>query len=956
MRQVVRGIGLAAAGVCVTSSVAFAQAADYPSPGDLSEVTVTGSRIERSGFTAPNPTLVLDAKLLEQRATVNVGDLLNEVPAFRGTNTPAAGGIGNPGVVLADLRGLTAARTLVLLERNRLPATTIPGGGSAGATDLGVIPTALIGNIEVVTGGASAAYGSDAIAGVVNVQLNERLQGLKANVQYGQTRYGDAQDLFASLAGGMSFGGGRGHVIAGLDFNRNDGTGEFNDERGWGRQNYANTQFPNRPAGAAANVIAPNTLFGNGTSGGLIRTAGALQGLAFVPGASGGVTTTTFSRGLYGNLNTSFDAFSDSAVAANAAAGIGQLNYQQLRPEVRRVNFLAKATYDISDSLSVFVEPLVSQTRAEGVLLARRDGSGAGPALTLASDNYYLRQALTVAQQALVPVAGLSIAYFGSDFGPSVSTLTKDLVRVLAGAKGSFGESWKWDLTLQDGRNTSDRAISNTFNNTNFRYAIDAVLLSGAPACRNATARAAGCQPINILGKLSASPDALAYVLGTATGRSVTQLQDVSANLQGEPFSNWAGPVSVGFGAERRWESLSTDTDALSQSNTWLSGTGAALPKVKQNVSEAYLETVVPLLKDLPFARAVDLNAAVRRTDYSTSGAVTTWKGGLSWEAMQGLRLRSTLSRDIRAPNLIELFTPVSPSLPLPLDPRAGVTPITNAAGVTTGGNPALEPEKSDTFTVGAVLQPSFLDGLRFSADYYRIEIEGAITSTAPQTVVNNCLPGGVFSGNAYCSLISFANNNVASGQITRVQGTTANVARFRTSGIDLQAAYSHVLPAGQIQLNLSATRAFDYWTSTDVSALFPNGINRAGQTGAGFGGPAGLPTWLFNMQANYRLDRLAVNAQIRYISSGNQNKGLVGPDSAAYSSTLVNSINDNIVPSRTYLNLGASYNLGNDDRREVYFNVDNVFDKSPPAPANNNAYYDLMGRTWRVGLRYSFQ
>jgi iron complex outermembrane recepter protein len=954
MRQVFKGIGLTAAGICAATG-ALAQSTGDESVS-LDEVTVTGSRIERSGFTAPTPTQVLDSKLLEQRATVNVGDLLNEVPAFRGTNTPAAGGIGNPGIVLADLRGLTATRTLVLLERNRLPATTISGGGSAGATDLGAIPTALISNIEVVTGGASAAYGSDAIAGVVNVQLNDRLQGIKANVQYGETRYGDAQDTFASLAGGISFASGRGHAIAGIDYNNNDGTGEFNDERGWGRRNFANTSFPNRPVGTPANVIAPNTLFGNATSGGLIRTNGPLLGLAFVPTANGGVTTTPFTRGLYGNLATSFDAFSDAAAAANAAAGIFQTNYQQLRPEIRRVNALAKVSFDLTDNLSAFIEPMYSHTRAEGIILARRDGAGAGPALTLAASNYYLSQALTPAQLAQVPTAGLSVAYFGSDFGPSVSTTSKDLLRLVTGLKGNFGDSWKWDVTAQHGRNVSDRAISNTFNNTNFRNAIDVVLVSGAPACRSATARAAGCEPINLLGRLNASTGARAYVLGTATGRATTVLQEISSNLQGEPFSNWAGPVSVGVGVERRWESLSINTDALSRSNTWLTGAGTALAKVTQNATEGYLETVVPLAKDLPLARAVDLNAAVRFTDYSTSGSVTTWKGGLTWEALQGLRFRTTLSRDIRAPNLIELYTPVAPSLPLPLDPRPGVPPITNTAGVTTGGNPALEPEKADTFTIGTVIQPAMIDGLRFSLDYYRIEIKGAITSTAPQAIVNNCLPGGVYSGNEYCSLISFANNDTRLGQITRVQGTTANVATFRTRGLDVQATYNRALPVGQLTLNLGATRAFEYWTSTDVSALFPNGINRAGQTGAGFGGPAGLPSWLFNLYANYRLERLSVNAQVRHLTENHQNKGFIGPDWAGYSPTLVNSINDNIVPSRTYVNLGASYNFGNSDRREVYFNVDNVFDRDPPAPANNNAYYDLMGRTWRVGLRYSFQ
>jgi hypothetical protein len=194
------------------------------------------------------------------------------------------------------------------------------------------------------------------------------------------------------------------------------------------------------------------------------------------------------------------------------------------------------------------------------------------------------------------------------------------------------------------------------------------------------------------------------------------------------------------------------------------------------------------------------------------------------------------------------------------------------------------------------------------------------------------------------------------------VASNSANVASFRTHGVDLQLSYTQPMKAlnealaGTLNLNLQSTRVFEYWTSTDVSALFPNGINRAGQTGAGFGGPAGLPKWSTNAQLSYRLQKLMVNAQVRNISRGHYNNAFIGPDQAGYSATLSNSINNNIVPSMTYVNLGVSYDFGGKDRRELFVNIDNLFDRTPPMPANNNAYYDLMGRTFRAGLRVSFE
>jgi len=938
---------------------AFAQGAT-PAESEAAQIVVTASRISRDGYTAPTPTTVVGQEFVQQRAIANIGDALNAVPAFRAAVSPNAGGLGNTGAFLADLRGLGAARTLVLLDRARLPQTMIPGvTTSAGTTDLNVIPTVLIKNSDVVTGGASAAYGSDAVAGVINFQIDERLEGIKGSLQYGQTRYEDAKNKFATLAAGKSFAGGRGHIVLGGEYNDDGGTSYYNTARAWGREAWNNATITNRPAGTASTVLGPNgNYFGTATSGGLIQTAGALQGLAFVPSSSGGVTTTVFNRGL-SNQTASLDFFTPTALAANQAAGINNLNTQQLRPAQERYNVMGKISYVINDNLTAFVSPLYSNVTTTGAIIIRRDGAGAGPALNIAKDNAYLAQALTPAQLALVPNSGLSIGFSGQDFGPSVRRIQNELVRVQAGLKGKLGGSWKWDASYIYGQNTSSVSISNTFNNANFRSALDAVSSGGQITCRNATAVAAGCVPINILGGPKLSAAAANYVLGTASGTGKTVMHDVSANIQGEPFSTWAGPVSVGAGLDYRKESIRLTTDALSQSSTWLSGTGSSLPTVSQNVKEAYIETIVPLARDLAFAKKLDLNGAVRFTDYSTSGSVTTWKAGITWEVVDGLLLRATRSRDIRAPNLIELYTPQTQSLPLPTDPRVGVTRPSNNAGFIVGGNPTLKPEVSTTQTVGVSWQPSFLRKLRVSADYYDIAISGAITSTGTQGVVNNCFIGGTYTGNSWCSLITFANNDPVAGQMTGVKGVTANVAQFNTRGLDFQATYRQPMAelglAGNLTINMMATHVISFKSSVDISTLFPNGIDRAGQTGAAFGGPAGLPKWLVNTTLDYELGRFGLNANIRYVSASRQNNGQYGPDQAGYNPALATSISNNNIPAVAYLDLGLRYSLGASKQYTVYVNVNNLFDRDPPLPANGSAYYDLMGRTYRAGVRFKF-
>lgn len=942
---------------------ASVDAEDAEATADTQEdrIVVSGSRIDRAGFVAPSPTTVIGVQTLEDRAAVNVADVINEVPGFRRTQAPESGGIGNQGANNADLRGLGPVRTLVLLDRMRLPAVNFPGSTVAGATDLNLIPSAMISRIDVVTGGASAAYGSGAIAGVLNLQLNTTLEGLKGNIQYGETTYGDADDFFASLAGGLSFADGRGHIVVGGEYNTNAGTDLFNDERAWGRLNVAAVTLPtNRAAGLPANLIAENVGFGTLTTGGLITTAtsnpAGLRNLQFVRGSDGLVTAVPFNAGLY-----------QGQAGTNMVGGAITPPYQVLRAQTERYNLAANAQFEISDALEIWARGLYSKVNTTNISAQIRAATGGTTGfLSLSRNNPYLQAALTPAQLALIPANGsLQIGYLGNDFGPPQIYTDSETYSIAGGFRGDIDGNWRWDLGAQIGRNKAIQDQTNTPITANFLNAINAISLNGQVVCSSATASAAGCEPINILGNARYSEGAYSYAFGIAHAEAISTLFEATANISGDLVTLWAGPVSVGLGGEYRDESFVTVVDALSQAGSFMARAPRNFPKSDVSVSEGYIETILPLLSEDWFTGSLEFNGALRLTDYSTSGSVTTWKAGLVWQPIEDLMLRGTLSRDIRAPSLTELYTAAVATVPRPTyaDPRAAfVGQPSYAYDVVTGGNLNLEPEIGHTFSVGGVLTPGFVPNLQVSVDFFDIEVRDAIGATGAATSLTNCIgSGAVDTSSPYCSLITFANNNPQTGAVLSILSQNANFAEFQTRGLDF--ALSYAIPisdifsgeAARITLNAQATHTMEYRSTFDVSRTFPNGINRAGQTGAIFGGTAGVPDWVANTSLAYRGSRFQANVQYRWISKSRFNNQFVGPDDASYSPALFNSINDNIVPARGYVNIGASYNVGTEERRiEVYGTVNNLLNQAPPLPAiNNNAWYDLLGQTYRIGVRF---
>ncbi|MEO8306627.1 MAG: TonB-dependent receptor [Pseudomonadota bacterium] len=957
----IRGTTLARyiAGACAGLSLAsLALAAEPPASDDtaLAEVTVTGTRIRQDGITAPTPVTVVDAARMQDLAATNIGNMLNTLPSFRPSANQQTSNIQprGAGTIQADLRGLSPVRTLVLVnDRRFIPST------QEGTIDLNQIPTLLVERAEVVTGGASAQYGSDAVAGVVNIFTKTKMQGITAELQYGGTEHGDGQDLHAGVAGGTSFSNERGHVVAAIEYEDNQGTGSCYT-RDWCAKEYqviANALSP--AAGHLSNYPVNNILSQARTvtavQGGLILS-GPLKGTAFNDNG----TPRAFQYGTVFPNNPTFMQGGDGE-GKNGFIGAPYL----VIPSDRTILF-SSASFDFTDSLQGFGELSYGHTASSGRGAQTRDFFAAGGnAITIRGDNPFLpagvKTALLAAGQPLTSATSFVLGRMGDDFGYAENHNTTDVYRILAGLKGSIGGGWTWDASAQYGKTSYDQTVDNnrvqqqvigvtnvTGQAARIQLAADATINgAGQAVCRSTlTNPTNGCVPVNLFGLDNWSQAAKDYLYADGWLKQDFTQTALAANLQGDLFDTWAGTVPLAAGIEYRENETVTSADPISASSGfYVSNSGVVSGKI--HVTEGYLETVVPLAKDLKFAKDLSLNGAVRFTDYSTSGSATTWKYGAIYEPIAGLMFRGTRSHDIRAPNAAELYSPQ-------------VSGFQTISGILTpsvsGGNPDLQPEEADTTTYGVSFVASgALQGLRASVDYYDIDVNDVIATLTGQTLLNRCLQSGV-----YCDQIEFVPGTNTPAKVSVV---SLNLNRLRTTGIDFELGYALPLngfstPAS-LDFRFLATHVMDL-TTTDATGL---SVNRAGVTGNNVsGGGAGLPSFQLNGLITYRQGGLSLTLETRYIDSGLYDATLIGPEQAGYTINLPNSINTNKVDAATYFNLGARYRLPNfaDGKLEVFGAIQNLFDKDPPvAPSNqgatNQLLFDPLGRRYSVGVRMNF-
>ncbi|MGN6850457.1 MAG: TonB-dependent receptor domain-containing protein [Sphingomicrobium sp.] len=910
-----------AAALFVCSAPALAQSA----PPD--QIVVTGSRLP-AGVRAPTPLTVLGAQAIEDRAPATIGEILQQIPSFGEIDSPNTAGVNSRGggQINPDLRGLGATRTLVLIDgRRHVPTAT------NGSVDLKVVPTLLVDRVEVVTGGASAAYGSDAVSGVVNIVLKDDFSGIRGTADYGISEHGDGEERRLSLAGGTAFAGGRGHIMAGFDYVKIGGIGT-QLTRDWGRRDVGLITNPNFMANGLPNyIISPNVHSAITTPGGLI-VSGPLRGIAFGPGG----TTYNYDLGqVFGSTMIGGDGANQNE---NLLALLGT--------PIESVNALASAKFDVTPDVQLYAEISGGFSDTGGASQESRDRGN----LLIHRDNAF-RPAPVRNLMVADNLQTITIGRVSYDTGKIKLDREDGTYEAVAGVTTHFG-AWTADASVQYGKNVYDLDFGpNNRKQNEYLNAVDAVLdpATGHIVCRSTlTNPANGCIPVNVFGdgSLTLNP----YVNGTAEFRLVTTQAVASANLRGTPFSTWAGPVALAFGIEGRRDHAVGTSDAISQrvnANRSIGGwlLGNQLPEVGTiRVLETYAEAQVPLAKDMPLARELSVNGAIRRTRYSLSGTVYTWKAGASYVPFSGLRLRATRSRDIRAPNISELFENGGSSNTNVFDPVLGRAVQIREIEA---GNPNLKPEKANTLTAGAIVQPAFLPRFSASVDYYDIRIRDAIATLGAPTLAQGCFAGSQL----YCQSITFNSD----GSIAFIANTRLNLAQAATRGIDFELNYSQPqVFGGKLTTRLLGTRVLKLTSTT------PAGVqDRLGQV-SNFNRTAGVPKWVGDAFLDYDRGPVHFGLQARFVGPGVFSTVL-------HDGSGPNSINRNSVPAFLYLNPSGSYRFRLRDGRsvELFTAVNNLLDKDPPMipsgaaggineSSTNGQFYDVVGRFFRYGARFS--
>ncbi len=903
---------LAGVALLAVAAPAFAQTAPEGAvtPEDSELITVTGSRI-KGNFEAPTPVLAIGTELIDQRGTTNVANVINEIPAFTGTLTPASTNLNSRqnGVNVVDLRGLGTNRNLVLVNgRRSTPFDEFEN------VDLNVVPSLAIEKVDVVTGGASAAYGSDAISGVINLVYNERLDELKLNAQYGIADRGDAQNLRLSAAYGTFFSEGRGHFLIAADYDDNKGIPQAS-ARGWQRRSpaiVANPADTGPSDGIPEFMFVDNAVLFIASPNGVTLPGGPTGNLEFFPD---GLARTR----ILGDIGGTF-------MSGGSGSRLG--DQSALFVPTERFNVMTAARYEVADGVEVFGEASFARSKSRGALVnAFTFGE-----IVITPDNPYL--------PADVAALGESFALFRTfeEFDPITSASLTENMRFVGGLKGEFGSNWSWEVSGQYGQTDFSNKQYNNLLVGNLLRAADAVEVGGNIVCRvNADAdplnNDSSCVPINLFGKGSPSAGAIDYI--TDTGISKTRIKQTvfSGQIGGELFEGWAGPILATVGGEYRKQTLNRTVNAPNDNEEFRIVNAQPL-KGKYDVTEGFVEVAVPLLAG---EQRLDFNGAARYTHYSTMGNVVTWKAGLTFEPIDILRFRGTISRDIRAPSIGETFVEtvlLFGNLSNPFDSSSG----TSLVRVPLSGNPNLSEETATTKTVGAVLT---LGGFRTSLDFWDINLKDAIGALSPQDVVNRCFNGET----AICSLITFGPGD----SLYEVRQQNLNLGTFKLRGLDFEARYTTALGDGTLNLGAVATYLIHKKIAPDGGVP----LDVAGEVGGRNAG--GMPDFKATLSAGYDAERWGAFVQARYIDGGYYDITF-GPEQLSKA--------ENKIGSVVYVDLSVKYKLqGIGTATEVYAGVDNLFDKTPPIipadfisnAATNASIYDVIGRKFHVGVRTRF-
>lgn len=927
------------------SPVASGQQSDTPQ-----EIVVTGSRIARPQVEASVPVAVISAQSIQNAGQTNVLDALRDLPITgqsAGVSASNFSNFGN-GEATVNLRNLGSSRTLVLINGRR--SVGVPGSS---AVDLNNIPVDLIDHVEVVTGGASAVYGSDAVAGVVNIILKNNFTGLNLHAENMITSRGDGATPLLSILAGKDFAGGAGHVTANVTYTKSAGVPS--SARAYSR-NDSPTGSAYTPQGAF--IDADGDTFTFDSNNNVIPYTGA--------------ASQRYNRASQRLLTTPVERYSASLLAHYDFSPAAQLYGE----------FLYNKT-----KASGHIEPLaVDDSGVQGETAYNFDGS---PFPGISTNNPYLPAAIAAAAG---PDSFLSFRKRMNGVFDRSPHDNRDYYRGVVGLKGDIGSGWKYDFSYEHSQ-VRDETTNEAILMTNYGAAIQATTLNGSIVCADPVARAAGCVPLNPFGHQVYTPAQLKF-LSTYTGQGATipdatvgqhvnadflqkNYQDVaSLAITGSLFQLPNGPLGVAAGAEYHREKVSEIFDPFTRSglsSQQLNGNEVG----KYNSKEAFVELNAPIFGHHPFVYEFSLEGAARYSDYSTVGSVWSYKYGGTYAPTRDLRFRAVYARAVRAPNLNELYSPqantaqqvvdpcdqnkglgetvTTPQMPLPAG-CAALPGIANylktnpnfaysLAQVQTifgfvGGNPNLQAEATNTFTAGATFTPSFFRNFILTADYYTIKVNNAVSSIDPQTSVNECFTSG--SPN-FCNLV----HRNANGFITEVDEVNINAASYLVSGIDIQALYNfrtHFFGGDEkVSLDLYYNHKFKQQQTPFAGGAVSNELGAADtyasqQLGTGF-----KDQFTFNL--GYNAGPVGLHYRLKYL-------GPVTASSGSYS-----------ISAYTYHDLQLTFDVAK--KFELYAGANNLLDKQPPFIAGGNSQwpgtntvadtYDLLGRVIYAGVTVRF-
>lgn len=930
------------------SSASYAQGAPSPDSDAASaveEIIVTGSRIARPEIESTMPVSVTNAEQALSLGRISAYDALVRDPAVGlgvGLNS-SYGQNWDGGVAAVNLRNLGTNRSLTLIDGQR----RVSGSARSSAVDINMIPVGMIDRIEVVTGGAAAIYGADAVTGAVNIITKRNIDETTLTATTGISEQGDASEHMISLSTGGEFAGDRGSFSLGGSYTETEAL-SMQDRFRWEDQPL---YLPN----------PENTGIGDGIPDRVTLYHYRQIYYDYEPTFWLNNKNWTLDNGVV--REALHDVYYGRGEFALGDGGDGRNleDQRQLRGGQQALSVLGRVDYAITDSLDYNGYFSYAHTEYQGTASPYRDDSratflgGAGGSVAYL-DNPYLPESI---RQVMLAnnLTKLNISRTFGNFPIRTDEHDRDTFTVGQGLSGTVFDRFEWQAFGQYGRATDNVTTGNIPFKSHWIAARDVIAdpATGQPVCRNVAARAAGCVPLNIFSQENPGRELLNYVMGDRKEKRVNTQAVLGASMSGDVFSLPYGEVAVALGAEYRKETLETTDDPLALSGELQYSSGpAAHPEldVSNSVKEIYGEVFIPILSDLPFARRLEVEGAYRYSDYSTVGGTHAWKVAGAWSPFEGLTLRGVRSRSVRTPNFGELYEAQiisqAGSIDDPCELGAYYASPTRAANcaalgvktplpdikvgpwITTGGNPDLKPETSNSLTIGAVFQPKFLPGFDLTVDYWDIDIEDVITQFSYSRLLYLCVDLPTIE-NPYCAL---SQREAPLGNPVAVTSTQVNASRMYARGVDFGANYRVPLGEGQLALSFKGSYLLDNVTETTPGMEAGDVVND---------GSWQNPRFRATLLASYKIGGLNVSLDTQFISASKYDVNVDSPES----------YDDNTVPSRIYNDLSVTYDVN--DKYRVGFGIKKIGDVRPPYMPTlyyNSSMYDIVGRYYFATIR----